>query len=85
MKNQQLQLLLHLGEIRSEGTLIFHHGCAAGFMMGKYIIQQFVLGAQQCRFHTLMGHFDHMISLFSVDYKTANNPHNEQNFLPNLQ
>ncbi len=26
-----------------------------------------------------------MISLFAVDYKTANNPHNEQNFLPNLQ
>lgn len=54
MKNQQqLQLLLHLGEIRSDGTLIY--GCTAGFM-GRYIMQPFVLGIQQCKFHTFTGH-----------------------------
>lgn len=85
MRNQQLQLLLHLGEIRSEGTLIFQHGGTAGFMKGDYIMRQICFGSQQSRFYTLTGHFDCVISLFGVDYKSGNNSHNEHNFLPNLQ
>lgn len=71
-------------EMRSEGALIFERGGTAALTQRKYIKQQSILGAHQCRFHTLRSRSEQTISLFGVDYKTANNSHNEQNFLPNL-
>lgn len=79
MKTQQLQLLLHFGEIRSEGILIFRNGCTAAFINPNYIMHRSCVGVQQCRYHILTDHSDRTVLLFRVLYKIANNSHNEHN------